>query len=63
MAKAKPQEEYNVLNVEIELISDTADVFIEAARQRSIGEDELIADLLQALAINKGMIDAILDGE
>ncbi len=50
-----------MLNVEIELISDTADVFIEAARQRSIGEDELIANLLQALAINKGMIDAILE--
>lgn len=54
-------EEYNVLTVEIELISTVADPYIAAAKLHDVDEGDIIAKILEVVANNEGMIDALLD--
>ena len=56
-------EEHTVLDVEIQLISSVADVYIDAAKLREIDEGTIIAQLLEVIATNDGMLDALLDEE
>jgi len=63
MVKIEAEEEYTVLNVELEIISTVADTYIEAANSRGIDESTIIAKILEVVATNDGMIDAILDNK
>lgn len=56
-------EEYTVLTVEIELISTVADVYVEAAKSRKVEEAEIIAKILEVIATNDGMLNALLETE
>lgn len=60
MTEAEKLEEYTVLNVEVELVSDLADIYVKEAKKRNIGEDELIASLLEEIA-KDGIISALMD--
>ena len=63
MAETETQEEYTVLNVEIDLISSVADAYVVAAKKHEVDESDIIAKILEVIANNDGMIDALLEND
>lgn len=63
MAEVEIEEEYTVLKIELEMISTVADKYIEAAKERNVDEGVIVAKILEVIANNDGMIEALLDDE
>ena len=50
-----------MLTIELKLYGGIAEAYIKAAKQRSVDEAIVVAKIIEIVAENKGMIDAILE--